>query len=87
MLRAAGWTFDQIAEALGISRPTLRLHYRRFVAEKTPTAKSAVGGRKPGSGRPRGSRSRERSLMVREMDELLKVLDRVAPLNEGRRRR
>src|SRR5713101_7747703 len=50
MLRAAGWTFDQIAEAIGVSRPTLRRHYRHFVSEKMK--QHPGGGPKPGSGRP-----------------------------------
>ena len=57
-LRDAGWSRRQIAEALGISEPTLRRRY--FPADQ----KRAGGGARPGAGRPRGSKSRSRPAIV-----------------------
>jgi Bacterial regulatory protein, Fis family len=65
-LRDAGWTQAQMAEALGISPPTLRRHY--FAGVK----RAQGGGARPGAGRPPGARSRSRNAhLIAALDKLL----------------
>jgi hypothetical protein len=63
-LRDAGLPQAQIAEALGISAPTLRKHYF------TDVKRRSGGGARQGAGRPQGAKSRKRN-------DLVAVLDRI----------
>src|SRR5690348_10567204 len=63
--KTARWTPAQIAQALGISAPTLRKHY--FAEMK----RRPGGGTRPGADRPRGATSRKRDGLVAALESEL----------------